>query len=564
MRTVRLTLALSTFALIASCDSKTGNAVNDADFSEKSSALPLNGYYKKTGPEVDAALHVVGNRFVVCDWSADSPAGGKNWLGSYDSTNRVFFYDDYPGIPLSASGAIDLFAWAGSSAGTAYSGTFQKTLTWNDAATNAPSGSICVVEPELVAAPAKIDTVAIPVISPNGGIFVDSVVVKITSATPNAKILYFTDGTLPSTVMGSTYSDSIVLKANAIVRAIAVNANGTAVSSDISAAFTITPNYSGLLQPTLSPVLTDDSAGSIVGIDFAGANVGYAISNKGSLFKSIDAGNSWTKIIEDTNTYTGLEVVSDDILYVTYTNDSGAYVMKSNDGGTSWASTHLLGNIYTLRGVYFADKLHGYISCPYVNEYYTADGGETWIKGKTEDPPLGWAVFQGLTGYARLQGTATTIGAIPTIELYKTMDGGINWTALSSTSINTSDAHYSDYAFLTNAVGYLVKQQNTDNDTIFKTIDGGQTWSAVSVANMSRISDGRVYFASETNFYAVLADSVRYTTDGGKIWQAELIKKTGISASVSSYTVKFKDANNWFVGGSYKSKPAILKLTTQP
>ena len=74
---------------------------------------------------------------------------------------------------------------------------------------------------------------ATPVISPNGGVFTNSVQVNITSSTPGAQIYYTTDGTPPST-SSALFTSPFTLSNTTIVRAIATATNSWTSSSSFA------------------------------------------------------------------------------------------------------------------------------------------------------------------------------------------------------------------------------------------------------------------------------------------------------------------------------------------
>ena len=78
-----------------------------------------------------------------------------------------------------------------------------------------------------------------PVISPNGGNFIGSQSVTLTSTTPGAAIRYTTDGSTPSSTTGTIYTGAITLSATTTVKAIAYAA-GLTDSSVTTATFTLT------------------------------------------------------------------------------------------------------------------------------------------------------------------------------------------------------------------------------------------------------------------------------------------------------------------------------------
>src|SRR6185295_14944417 len=65
--------------------------------------------------------------------------------------------------------------------------------------------------------------VATPTISPNGGSFTGSVSVTLATSTGGATIRYTTDGSTPTSSLGTLYGGSFSLTSSATVRAIAYN-----------------------------------------------------------------------------------------------------------------------------------------------------------------------------------------------------------------------------------------------------------------------------------------------------------------------------------------------------
>ncbi len=93
-------------------------------------------------------------------------------------------------------------------------------------------------------------TVAMPSITPSGGIFADSVTIQLATATPEAVIYYTLDGSNP-TESSTLYAGSFVLTQSATVKAIGIR-SGFNNSVVASAAFTITTGSN--TPPTLNPI----------------------------------------------------------------------------------------------------------------------------------------------------------------------------------------------------------------------------------------------------------------------------------------------------------------------
>ena len=106
--------------------------------------------------------------------------------------------------------------------------------------------------------------------NPPAGSYAGSVVLTMTSATPNATIYYTTDGSAPSTA-SSIYSGPVTLTVTTTINAMAI-ASGSIQSSDTTAAYVVAsqtapPNFTpspGSYISAQSVTLTDDTTGAVI------------------------------------------------------------------------------------------------------------------------------------------------------------------------------------------------------------------------------------------------------------------------------------------------------------
>jgi glucose/arabinose dehydrogenase len=158
-----------------------------------------------------------------------------------------------------------------SSVGTVYAGAF--TLTTNTTV-KAIAYAAGMTDSGLATASFTVGpaVAATPTISPNGGSFTGSVSVALSTTTAGASIRYTTNGTTPSSSVGTLYAGPFSLSTNATVKAIAYAA-GMTDSTVASAVFTVTPAV--VATPTITP--NGGSFTSPVSVTLATATAGASL-----------------------------------------------------------------------------------------------------------------------------------------------------------------------------------------------------------------------------------------------------------------------------------------------
>lgn len=146
-------------------------------------------------------------------------------------------------------------------------------------------------------------------------------------------------------------------------------------------------------------------------------------------------------------------------------------------------------------------------------------------------------------------------GAFATV--YKTINGGLSWTEqLTETNLG-GDYYFRNIEFLNENIGFL----GTLNNELFKTIDGGSNWSTISnitpnpaaICGLETIGNSTVYGCGAYFTPAFVIKS----TDSGNTWQY---------IDMSSYAnalveVVFLNENTGFVSGRNDNGGIILQTT---
>jgi photosystem II stability/assembly factor-like uncharacterized protein len=255
----------------------------------------------------------------------------------------------------------------------------------------------------------------------------------------------------------------------------------------------------------------------IFAIYFVDADTGFVFGNDGQLARTTDGGNTWNaKIMDD---YIGGYLDIFGFTAVTFTDKntgwligSGYYgneLFKTTDCGRSWVWDYQAFNSvdYALHDICFINKNQGYILGNVL--YETTDGGTTWqLKNpdNEEGPYSSVAFTDSLTGWV--------IGGETGNSIYKTTDGGNNWTIITDSALSSPDQLFK-VRFADNNNGWIVGQ----NGIIYRTTDSGINWISQRDAIHNFYS---IYFIDENRGWAV-GDSgiVLHTTNGGDNWEIQ-------------------------------------------
>jgi photosystem II stability/assembly factor-like uncharacterized protein len=281
-------------------------------------------------------------------------------------------------------------------------------------------------------------------------------------------------------------------------------------------------------------------------------NVFYIGVNNGGVWKTTDAGRTWTPIFDDqpTGSIGDLAIAPSDpnIIYVGSGEglqrpdlSVGDGIYKSADGGKTWRNLGLgeaeqIGSIIVdprdAKKVFVAALGHPYGENPERGVFRSVDGGETWQKVLYKDDNTGaiqvefdpknpdviyadlWAARQGPWENGAWQGDGS--------GLYKSKDGGDTWVQLTNGLPTTQEG--------LGRIGIGISRSNPDilyatvdapqSGGIFRSDDAGQSWRRVSndARTWGRGSDfAEIKVHPQNPEMVYVANTATYrSTDGGK------------------------------------------------
>jgi photosystem II stability/assembly factor-like uncharacterized protein len=231
---------------------------------------------------------------------------------------------------------------------------------------------------------------------------------------------------------------------------------------------------------------------------FVSASTGFMSGEFGEIWKTTDAGTSWTAIATPT-----LESLHD----IGFSGTAGIAVgtngtiLWSTDSGATW-SARTSGTTQTLEAAAIADANTAWAVGHSGTIVYTTDAGVTWT---AQSPPTGVsAIWYGADFLDANQGWIVGTGG----NIITTTNGGSTWTEQT----NTDTHNLSDVDFSGPQTGIAVGLSGT----ILWTTDGGTTWNS-QAQGIGTITAVHMRTTSEAIAVGV-SGSAYFSSDGGASW----------------------------------------------
>ncbi len=289
------------------------------------------------------------------------------------------------------------------------------------------------------------------------------------------------------------------------------NNNNTVIASD-----TLTTGWT----KTTLPVGFGD-------IYFTDNNTGYASTDK--IYKTTDGGNNWNVISNNLYGYNTSGSPDGKIFMC----GPGNNVYYSTNAGASFDT----GVIYNgIRDCFFPDNNNGFAIG--TNFFKTVDGGVTWniVMPITGIIPA--------SGYRSLFFINSNTGwIISYTDIFRCTGSINNWVA-ANFNVPASDFFTAIYA-----TGPDIVYAVTRTGQVYKSIDGGVNFTLLTTF-VAANSFADIHFVNADTGYVSIDKKIYRTTDGGNTWQTVVSLGTGVLSEVH-----FTDANHGWACASDSIAP---------
>lgn len=205
-------------------------------------------------------------------------------------------------------------------------------------------------------------------------------------------------------------------------------------------------------------------------------------------------------------------------------------ILKTTSGGNTWTPQYA-GTVSDIHALQFSDSLHGWV------------GAESDLF-KTTNSGQSWTIIYRFPGYnitaLAMRDNDTGVVAVSNgftgSLLYKTIDGGTNWTQLPA-SISTDIL---DLAYTPNGI---ILAAGTVGTLLIGT-SGGTNWASASAGTSDDFTD--ISAASNTTFYACTMNGIYKSTNSGSSFSS--IGNPGSGSGLMVTSVDFANVNSGVAG----------------
>lgn len=243
---------------------------------------------------------------------------------------------------------------------------------------------------------------------------------------------------------------------------------------------------------------------------------GFAVGDSGVIRKTVTGGSTWS--IQNYSTLSSFRktmIFNSDLTFVC--GDSGI-VIKTTNGGSNWQNISPAGafNFYDMD---FLDLNTGIVVGQQRHFAYTPNAGVNWITGQLNVPGpanLDYTCVDLIDAYTSFVASKDTlIAGNYTVYIHKSTNNGVSYSQVFSYS-STQHCPFIDLQFLNANTGYAAVK----NGNVFKTTNGGVNWTTYNITSAYDVNS--IFFYNVNTGYACGSNGyLSKTTNGGVNWLSQ-------------------------------------------
>jgi photosystem II stability/assembly factor-like uncharacterized protein len=284
-------------------------------------------------------------------------------------------------------------------------------------------------------------------------------------------------------------------------------------------------------------------------MSFVDSLTGWAAGEAGTIIRTTDGAENWDIQNSTVQTFImDIFFVDKNFGWALTLRDEfpfNSILLKTTDGGINWQQESFPDSSNLIRTIFFFDSLNGFVGGSYIA--YTSDGGINWTKADVDSsllsgfPVYRFNFFNRQLGYA-CGGRIDVAGVI-----WRTTDGGLNWSAQGVSADEVFDIHILDSL---NAITLSGDPEGLYPIADLKTTNAGINWIYDELPYFGL--SFRIDFRTYNEGWSASGYKFLLTTNRGETWEEF---ETPDSAVV--YDIQFLDARTGYAVGE---NGAILKL----
>ncbi|QUQ66157.1 WD40/YVTN/BNR-like repeat-containing protein [Kutzneria sp. CA-103260] len=239
--------------------------------------------------------------------------------------------------------------------------------------------------------------------------------------------------------------------------------------------------------------------------------------------------------------------------------------------GLTW-QLHATGSDARLRGLSAVSPLVAWASGSGGTVLRTTDGGRTWAQMAPQGTQS--LDFRDIEAFDAQHAVALSIGTGDSSRVYRTEDGGKSWRQTQTN--NDPNAFYDCMAFFDQRHGLIVGDPVNGKFEVLATDDGGRSWQVLPSDGMPAAQPGEAGFAASGQCVATSGSRdawigsgggaqsrIYHSTDRGRTWH-ETTTPLPSSQSSGVFAVAFRDREHGVaVGGDYSAPTTGAAATSQ-